>query len=186
MHLHILYMHARNEVYTYCIRQEKIIASRIGNFEKRAIYRISIRRKDCTEKWYRWWNKTTYVVSCRRLFLTRADFTCTWQSYTSGNGKEKGVFHSTKISRNSSSKLNGTKGFLKFVSKILVNLSRSNPYFWKSGNSRNFLFYNVFVISTWYDLGPSTPSHEFCFDQSYKILASMQNDLPQFGMFLIA
>lgn len=142
MHLHILYMHARNEVY---IRQEKIIASGIGNFEKRASYRISIRRKDCAEKWYRWWNKTKDVVSCQRLFLTRADFTCTWQSYTSGTGKEKGVFHSTKISRNSSSKLNGTKSFLKFVSKILVNLSRSNPYFWKSGNSRNFLFYLSFL-----------------------------------------
>ena len=55
-------------------------------------------------------------------------------------------------------------------------------FFWKFGNSRNFLFDLASLSGMISAL--SSPSHEFCLDQSYNMVARtqhwMQNDLPQF------
>ena len=62
---------------------------------------------------------------------------------------------------------NGTESFRKFVSKILVILTGLS-FFLEIWKFRKL----PFCISTWYDLGPSSSSREFCLDQSYKMAAS--------------
>ena len=52
------------------------------------------------------------------------------------------VFHSTKISKNSGSKSNGTENFRKLISRIAVNFC---PFFQIFGNSGNFLFHLTFL-----------------------------------------
>ena len=77
------------------------------------------------------------------------------------------VFHSTKISRNSSSKSNGTESFRKFVSKISVHLSRLSFFLeiWK--------FQKIPV-----PFGISTQSESVrvpLFVKSYKMAASLSS-----------
>ena len=78
------------------------------------------------------------------------------------------AFHSTNyISGNSGLKSSGTESFRKFVSKILVHLSRSSFFLeiWK--------FWKIpvpFGISTWYEL---VPVHLVV--KSYKMVASLSS-----------
>ena len=58
----------------------------------------------------------------------------------------------------------GTESFRKFVSKSSVNLSRV-PLFLEIWKFQKFPV--PFGISIRYDLGLSSPSREFCLDQSY-------------------
>ena len=93
-----------------------------------------------------------------------------------------GEFHSTEISGISGSKSNGTMSFRKFVSKISVHLSRLSFFFWKFGNSENFLFH--LYLWQFYQISPcSFISREKLQDggESFEsTLHWMQNDLPQF------
>ena len=83
-----------------------------------------------------------------------------------------GAFHSTKISGNSGSKSHGTESFRKFVSKISVNLPRLS-FFLEIWKFRKFpVPFGISTRTTRYDLSPSSPSREFCLDQSYKMVAS--------------
>ena len=80
----------------------------------------------------------------------------------------RGAFHSTKISGNSGSKLNETESFRKFVSKILVHLSRLSFFLeiWK--------FQKIPVVT----FGISTQNESarvHLFVKSYKMAASLSS-----------
>ena len=57
-----------------------------------------------------------------------------------------GAFHLTKISGNSGLKLDETQSFGNSFRKF-QSTPRGCPFFWKFGNSRNFLFHLAFLPS---------------------------------------